>query len=223
MIPQKPNLKPFSLFKVQQSSINQKPYAMYYTYDKSTLRFVRVNWLSAMLKVIVIFVVLISLFGLTIQSTKQYRTESEVMIIMAEHNEFSADKLIGMIKEMNFRYPHIVYAQAILETSNFQSRIFKENHNIFGMKQAVIRITKSLGTQYEHAYYKNWMESLDDYALYSATYLSPLNTESEYFNYLGQNYAEDTQYVFKLKQIIIAMDLKSKFNYNGSEINSVNN
>ena len=196
---------------------------MYYTYDKSTLRFVRVNWLSAMLKVIVIFVVLISLFGLTIQSTKQYRTESEVMIIMAEHNEFSADKLIGMIKEMNFRYPHIVYAQAILETSNFQSRIFKENHNIFGMKQAVIRITKSLGTQYEHAYYKNWMESLDDYALYSATYLSPLNTESEYFNYLGQNYAEDSQYVSKLKQIIVTMNLKSKFNYNDLEYYSINN
>ena len=196
---------------------------MYYTYDKHTLRFVRVNWLTVMMKIFVIFVVLISLFGLTIQRTKQNRTESEVMIIMAEHNEFSADKLIGMIQKMNFKFPYIVYAQAILETSNFQSRIFKENHNIFGMKQAVIRITKSLGTQYEHAYYKNWMESLDDYALYSSTYLSPLNTESEYFNYLGQNYAEDSQYVSKLRQVIIAMDLKSKFNYHGSEDNSLSN
>ena len=196
---------------------------MYYTYDKRALRFVRVNWLTVMMKLFVIFVVLISLFGLTIQSTKQNRTESEVMIIMAEHYEFSADKLIGMIKKMNFKYPYIVYAQAILESSNFHSRIFIENHNIFGMKQAVIRITKSLGTQYEHAYYKNWMESLDDYALYSSTYLSPLNTESEYFNYLGQNYAEDTQYVSKLKQIIITMDLKSKFNYHGSENNSIDN
>ena len=196
---------------------------MYYTYDERTLCFVRVNWLAVMMKVFVIFAVLISLLGLTIQSTKQNRTESEVMIIMAEHNEFSADKLIGMIKKMNFKYPHIVFAQAILETSNFQSRIFKENHNIFGMKQAVIRITKSLGTQYEHAYYKNWMESLDDYALYSSTYLSPLNTESEYFNYLGQNYAEDSQYVSKLKQIIVTMNLKSKFNYNDLENISINN
>jgi len=196
---------------------------MYYTYDKRTLRFVRVNWLTVMMKIFVIFVVSISLFGLTIQRTKQNRTESEVMIIMAEHNEFSADKLFGMINKMNFKYPYIVYAQAILETSNFQSRIFKENHNIFGMKQAVIRITKSLGTQYEHAYYKNWMESLDDYALYSSTYLSPLNNESEYFNYLGQNYAEDSQYVSKLKQIIITMNLKSKFNYNDLENISINN
>ena len=196
---------------------------MYYTYDKRTLRFVRVNWLTVIMKVFVIFAVIISLLGLTIQSAKQNRTESEVMIILAEHNEFSADKLITMIQKMNFKFPYIVYAQAILETSNFQSRIFKENHNIFGMKQAVIRITKSLGTQYEHAYYKNWMESLDDYALYSSTYLSPLNTESEYFNYLGQNYAEDSQYVSKLRQVIITMDLKSKFNHHGSEDNSLNN
>ena len=83
---------------------------------------------------------------------------------------------------------------------------------MFGMKQAVIRITKARGTQYDHAFYKNWIESLDDYALYSSTYLSSLKTESEYFNYLSQNYAEDTQYVSKLKQIIASMNLKSKFN-----------
>lgn len=185
---------------------------MFYTYDKRTLRFVRVNWLSVMLKTLAITAIMFSVFGLTIQSTRQDRTESEVMIIMAEQNKFSADKLIGMIKEMNFNCPYIVYAQAILETSNFQSRIFKENHNIFGMKQAVLRITKAKGTQYEHAYYKNWTESLDDYALYSATYLSSLKTESDYFEYLSQNYAIDSQYVTKLKKIIASMNLKSKFN-----------
>lgn len=185
---------------------------MFYTYDKSTLRFVRVNWLSLMLKALTVIVIMFSVFGLTIQSPRQDRTESEVMIIMAEQNKFSADKLIGMIKEMNFNYPYIVYAQAILESSNFQSRIFKENHNIFGMKQAVLRITKAKGTQYEHAYYKNWTESLDDYALYSSTYLSPLKTENDYFEYLSQNYAEDSQYVTKLKKIIASLNLKSKFN-----------
>lgn len=185
---------------------------MLYKYDKNTLRFVRVNWVAVMLKVLTVVAVVFSVFGLTIKSTRQDHTESEIMIILAEQNKFSADKLIDMIQEMNFNYPYIVYAQAILETSNFQSRIFKENHNIFGMKQAVIRITKAKGTQYEHAFYKNWIESLDDYALYSATYLSPLKTEGDYFNYLSQNYAEDSLYVSKLKQIIVAMNLKSKFN-----------
>ena len=189
---------------------------MLYTYDKSTLRFVRVNWLSMILKVLAVIAVVFSVFGLTIQSTKQDRTESEVMIILAEQNKFSAEKLIGLIKEMNFNFPHIVYAQAILESSNFQSKIFKENHNLFGMKQAIIRITKAKGTQYEHAFYKNWIESLDDYALYSSTYLSSLKTEGDYFNYLSQNYAEDTLYISKLKKIIASMNLKSKFNFKPS-------
>ena len=185
---------------------------MLYTYDKRTLRFVRVKWLTVIFKVLAVIALVFSAFGLTIQGTKREQTESEVMIILTEQNKFSADKLIGMIKEMNFNYPQIVYAQAILESGNFQSKIFKENHNMFGMKQAVIRITKARGTQYDHAFYKNWIESLDDYALYSSTYLSSLKTESEYFNYLSQNYAEDTQYVSKLKQIIASMNLKSKFN-----------
>jgi len=184
---------------------------MIYIYDKSTLKYVGVNWLSVLLKSLAIIAVVFSVFGLTIQDAKHMSTESEVMIIMTEQNKFSADKLISMIKEMNFSYPHIVLAQAILETSNFQSRIFKENHNIFGMKQAVLRITKAKGTQYEHAYYKNWNESLDDYALYASTYLSSLKTENDYFDYLSQNYAEDRQYVTKLKLIIASGNLKSKF------------
>ena len=35
------------------------------------------------------------------------------------------------IYKMNFKYPHIVLAQAKLESSNFNSTIFKENNNLF--------------------------------------------------------------------------------------------
>ena len=185
---------------------------MYYTYDKSNLRFVRVNWLSVMLRVLAVVAVLLSVLGLTIHNDMKDHSESEIMIIMAQQNKFSTDKLVGLIKELNFSFPEIVYAQAILETNNFKSRIFNENNNLFGMKQAVKRITKARYTQYEHAYYKNWIESLDDYALYSSTYLSSLKTESDYYEYLSQNYAEDSQYVTKLKKIIASMNLKSKFN-----------
>jgi len=41
-----------------------------------------------------------------------------------------------------------------------------------------------------------------DYAFYQAAYLNDLRSESEYFAYLGQNYAEDPGYVGKLKKII---------------------
>jgi uncharacterized FlgJ-related protein len=164
------------------------------------------------MKVLAVIAVIFSALSLTIHNDIKDHTESEIMLIMAKHDKFSTDKLLVMIKELNFSFPDIVYAQAILETDNFKSRIFIENNNLFGMKQAVKRITKARCSQYDHAYYKNWMESVDDYALYSSTYLSSLKTESDYFEYLSQNYAEDSQYVTKLKNIITSMNLKSKFN-----------
>jgi len=185
---------------------------MFYRYNKDTLEFERVNWIALTIKASAVAVVLLSGLGLTIHEKDKVRTESEIMVIMSQHDKFTNDKLVGLIKTMNFRFPHIVYAQSILETKDFQSNIFKENHNLFGMKQAVVRITTSLGTQYGHSIYANWMKSLDDYALYTSNYLSDLKTENEYFDYLAQNYAEDKQYVSKLKNLIASRNLKSKFN-----------
>ena len=56
------------------------------------------------------------------------------------------------------------------------------------------------------------MESLYDYGFYCATYLSSIKQEDDYYNYLSQFYAEDKNYVDKLKTIIERDDLKSKFN-----------
>jgi len=86
-----------------------------------------------------------------------------------------------------------------------------ENNNLFGMKEATQRINLSKGTQTNHAYYSYWMDSVYDYALYCATYLSKLKTEDDYYNYLSQSYAEDGSYIDKLKNIVTD-DLKSKFN-----------
>jgi flagellum-specific peptidoglycan hydrolase FlgJ len=50
-----------------------------------------------------------------------------------------------------------------------------------------------------------------DYALYASSYLKELNTEDKYFQYLSQNYAEDPNYVSKLRKIIQDKNLKQKF------------
>ena len=112
---------------------------------------------------------------------------------------------------MNFQFPYIVLAQSILETDSFRSNIFKENNNLFGMKKAVIRVNIAKGVQYDHAYYGSWMDSLIDYALYYSTYLSQLKTEEDFFDYLSQSYAEDKEYVKKLKAIILRNHLREKF------------
>lgn len=154
---------------------------------------------------------LVSLTNVTSRPTLEDITYEERILIVNEYNSFSENKLVETIKKYNFRFPHIVLAQAKLETHNFKSNIFIENNNLFGMKEAKVRLNTAEGTQRSHASYSTWQNSLIDYALYSATYLSKLRTEEEYFNYLSQNYAEDSDYVTKLKSIIEKEKLKESF------------
>jgi uncharacterized FlgJ-related protein len=139
-------------------------------------------------------------------STQLYRTkiltEEARLIVMREDNEFSQEKLKEYILQLNIKFPQIVLAQAELESGNFTSPIFKENHNFFGMKCARLRPTTNKGENKGHAYFDTWRDCVVDYAFYSAAYLNDIKSEAEYLDYLRQNYAEDPNYVDKLKQIM---------------------
>ena len=115
--------------------------------------------------------------------------------------DFTEEKLIEYVKELNIKFPHIVLAQARLESGNFKSNIFKENNNLFGMKEAKQRISTNKGTNLGHAKYESWKECVLDYALYQATYLSKFKTEEQYYSYLADNYAANGRYVKLLKDI----------------------
>ncbi len=142
------------------------------------------------------------MFIVTRVNDVRFITEETKQIIIKQEQEFNPEKLKAYILELNIRFPHIVYAQALLESGEFKSHIFKENNNFFGMKQAKQRPTTNKGTENGHAYFVNWRDCVVDYAFYQAAYLNDLRSESEYFEYLGQNYAEDPGYVGKLKKII---------------------
>jgi hypothetical protein len=79
------------------------------------------------------------------------------------------------------------------------------------MREAKQRITTAQGTENNHAYYASWGESVYDYAFYQCRYLSGINTEEQYFQYLSQSYAENPNYVSILKDMIIKENLKAKF------------
>jgi uncharacterized FlgJ-related protein len=133
-------------------------------------------------------------------------------ILIAENEEhFSEEKFIEKIKQLNLKYPHIAYGQAMLESGNFTSKIFQENNNMFGMKQARVRINLAKGTQHHHAYFECWEDCLLDFAFHRATYLSKLKTEQDYYKYLGKYYAEDPRYIKKLKSMVKKHNLKDKF------------
>jgi uncharacterized FlgJ-related protein len=130
--------------------------------------------------------------------TVEYVSEETKLVIIKEQNEFSREKLIEYLLLLNVRYPDIALAQAEIESANFTSKIFKESNNLFGMKQSRRRPSTALGEEFGHAYYSTWKESVLDYALYNATFLSKVNTQEEYLQYLRQNYAEDPNYINKL-------------------------
>jgi flagellum-specific peptidoglycan hydrolase FlgJ len=102
-------------------------------------------------------------------------------------------------------------AQSMLETGHWESDIFLENHNLFGMKEARVRINTAEGTNRNHAYYENWRESVYDYAFYQCRYLSGIHTEAEYYRYLGLSYAESDDYVNSLKKVVEREKLKDYF------------
>jgi len=187
---------------------------MFYKYNKKKLKFKKINLIGITIAVILFLFLCTSSSILKNEETVAINEdiEKEVIIIINKMNEFSEEKLIKKIQELNFQFPHIVYAQSKLETNNFKSTIFLENNNLFGMKEATQRVHTSIGTQNGFAYYNNWTESLYDYAFYYSTYLYKLTTKNEYYNYLSQFYAEDTAYVSKLKNIIRTEDLENIFN-----------
>jgi uncharacterized FlgJ-related protein len=177
---------------------------MIYKFNEKTLKYDKITKKT----ILVVFGLLLTSSLLTLSFTVnkvndiRFITEETKQIIIKQENEFSPEKLKAYILELNIRFPHIVYAQALLESGEFKSHIFKENSNFFGMKQAKQRPTTNKGTENGHAYFANWRDCVVDYAFYQAAYLNDLRSESEYFEYLGQNYAEDPMYVSKLKKII---------------------
>lgn len=138
--------------------------------------------------------------------------KTEVTDTLVIHGEpFTEESLIRLLKDCNAKYPHIILAQAKLESANFKSKLFKQNFNVFGMKLARQRITTALGEKDGYAYYRDWVDCIYDYCMWSQIMTSNVSNENEYFNKLQEKYAEDTIYVSKLKFIIEKNKLRNIF------------
>lgn len=187
---------------------------MFYKLDKETLLY-RKDWSKFCIFLLTVIILIFSsfVFGTNFKVSPLDEFEKELILvnIQQEKNRFTEEKFIKEIKRLKIRFPHIVMAQSILETNTWKSRIFIESKNLFGMKEAKARITTASGTHLNHAYYDNWIESLYDYGFYQSRYLGKIKTEEEYYEYLRQHYAEDVNYVNKLKDIIQKRKLQNIF------------
>lgn len=113
---------------------------------------------------------------------------------------FSEVALVHYLEELNIKYPDIVYAQTKLESGNFNSPLFKLNNNLFGMTTIGNRPTTCKGSKYGFAYFNTWKDSVLDYLIYQCLYLND-KTYEEYLQYLDSVYAEDEEYINKIKNI----------------------
>lgn len=126
------------------------------------------------------------------------------------NSNFTINALVDEIKCHNFKYPDIILAQAVLETSHFKSAVFKENNNNFGMRFPRRRPTLAKGLNLNHAVYSNWKESVEDRLIYENLYLNGFS-RVKYKSYLNRVYAKDKNYTKKLEKLIIQNKLNEYF------------
>jgi flagellum-specific peptidoglycan hydrolase FlgJ len=121
---------------------------------------------------------------------------NEVVIIAS--TEIGRQNILNELKKHNIRHPDIVFAQIQLETGNNTSRFCKQNNNLFGMKLAKNRKTTAIGVDNSMSIYRTWQESIEDYSIWQKKYYHG----GDYFQFLKGRYAEDKQYIRKLKKLI---------------------
>lgn len=189
-----------------------------FKYNKETLEFQKVKKKSYVkLSLVILFTIIILLLIGWLSGTNNYiinriiHKTQVVDTVQVQGIAFSEEALIDLLRSSNIKYPYIVLAQAKIESGNFTSRIFKQNNNLFGMKEPKIRTTTALGTRFGHAYFSNWESSVYDYAMFQNYRMRDVDSESEYYAKLADGYAADSTYAVVIKKTVDSLKLKKHF------------
>lgn len=187
---------------------------MIYRFDRNELiykkDYKRVKYAILALLVVILLSFLAGRYS-GLNNLTAFEKEFIILNLKQERVKFTEEKLVNLLTDLNVKFPHIVLAQAKLETGNFKSTIFKRNNNLFGMKEARARVKTAKGTNLNHAYYDSWQESVYDYAFFQSRYMASVKTEEEYFAALDASYAEASKYSQTLKNIIEKEQLRKLF------------
>jgi hypothetical protein len=189
-----------------------------FKYNKETLEFQKVKKKSYVkLSLVILFTIIILLLIGWLSGTNNYiinritHKTQVVDTVQVQGIAFSEEALIDLLRSSNIKYPYIVLAQAKIESGNYTSKVFRENNNLFGMKEPKIRTTTALGTRFGHAYFSNWESSVYDYAMFQNYRMHGVDSESEYYAKLADGYAEDSTYAVIIKKTVDSLKLKKHF------------
>jgi flagellum-specific peptidoglycan hydrolase FlgJ len=125
-------------------------------------------------------------------------------IIKIDSVVISNEELQYLFDKHKIRFSHIVMAQAILESGNFTSTVFKSNNNFMGMKVAAQRYSfaanpHDYGSYAKYETVEDCVRDIKSWQIQNAFFLTK---DEEYFLLLQKIYAEDSDYINKLKKIV---------------------
>lgn len=107
------------------------------------------------------------------------------------HFLLSEENLYNELIAQGVDFPEIVTAQALLETGHFKSYACLQQNNLFGLRD----------NKGKYMSFPHWTDAVAAYKKYIQRYNHPV--PEDYYAYLQElGYAEDPQYIDKLKQIV---------------------
>lgn len=147
-----------------------------------------------MKKIIIHLVIIICSFSLGF-TVKNIIEKEDNVILLPEHpffllEEVNEEVLYNTLVHYEFPSPSIITAQAILESGNFQSRLCKDNNNLFGLYNSR---TKS--------YFKfdSWISCV---FAYKEFILNKYKEGEDYYSFIRRiNYASDPSYESKVRKL----------------------
>ena len=112
-------------------------------------------------------------------------------------NKLPQEGLMEALEYYEIKHPQIVYAQAILETGHFKSDLCLNNNNLFGLYNS----KRGKYHKFDH-----WTESVIAYKDFIQYKYKP---PEDYYKFLQRiGYAEDSNYISKLKGIVNKNDTR---------------
>ena len=108
--------------------------------------------------------------------------------------------LYAFLKDNNAWFPDILFKQAKIESSNYSSNIYLNTNNLYGMKKVGKRQTTQLNNTYKgYGCYNNWCLSVLDRMLWDMFMFDNVKPSKEEYLKAMSIYAEDTNYIKKIK------------------------
>lgn len=113
-----------------------------------------------------------------------------------KNQEANIRTMFAACEYYGIKYPRIVTAQAVLESNNFKSKLFKEYNNPFGLYNSK---TKS------YFKFKHWTDAI---VAYKNMIQYRLKDGEDYYKFLLRiKYAEDPDYINKVRYIESTLEI----------------